>query len=64
MADARPRAAGELGERDGKGTGVNPPSLVDQGFLNVEVYFYPSKPAETIVITVGQQPSGATASEA
>ncbi len=42
----------------------NPPDQVDQGFLNVEVYFYPSKPAETIVITVGQQPSGATASEA
>ena len=42
----------------------NPPNLVDQGFLNVEVFFYPSKPAETIVITVGQQPSGATAAEA
>jgi len=42
----------------------NPPSQVDQGFLNVDVFFYPSKPAETIVITVGQQPSGATASEA
>lgn len=41
----------------------NPPDQVDQGLLNVEVYFYPSKPAETIVITVGQQPSGASASE-
>ncbi len=41
----------------------NPPSQVDQGFLTVEVYFYPSKPAETIVIIVGQQPSGASASE-
>jgi phage tail sheath protein FI len=42
----------------------NPPDQVDQGNLKVEVYFYPSKPAETIVIVVGQQPSGATASEA
>lgn len=42
----------------------NPPDMVDQGVLNVEVYFYPSKPAETILITVGQQPSGATAAEA
>jgi phage tail sheath protein FI len=42
----------------------NPPDQVDQGLLNVEVYFYPSKPAETIVITVGQQPSGASAAEA
>jgi hypothetical protein len=41
----------------------NPPDQVDQGNLKVEVYFYPSKPAETIVIMVGQQPSGATASE-
>ena len=42
----------------------NPPDQVDQGIFTVEVYFYPSKPAETIVIIVGQQPSGATASEA
>lgn len=42
----------------------NPPDQVDQGNLKVEVYFYPSKPAETIVIVVGQQPSGANASEA
>ena len=42
----------------------NPPDQVDQGNLNVEIYFYPSKPAETIVIFVGQQPSGASASEA
>jgi hypothetical protein len=42
----------------------NPPDQVDQGNLKVEVYFYPSKPAETIVIVVGQQPSGATATEA
>jgi hypothetical protein len=31
--------------------------------LRVEVYFYPSRPAETIVIIVGQQASGATVSE-
>jgi phage tail sheath protein FI len=42
----------------------NPPDQVDQGNLKVEVYFYPSKPAETIIIIVGQQPSGTTASEA
>ncbi len=42
----------------------NPPDQVDQGNLKVEVYFYPSRPAETIVIIVGQQPSGGTAAEA
>lgn len=42
----------------------NPPDEVDKGNLNVEVYFYPSKPAETIVIIVGQMSSGATAAEA
>lgn len=42
----------------------NPPDEVDKGNFHVEVYFYPSKPAETIVVTIGQQPSGATASEA
>jgi phage tail sheath protein FI len=41
----------------------NPPEEVDKGNFKLEVYFYPSKPAETIVIVVGQQPSGATASE-
>ncbi|OYY91539.1 MAG: hypothetical protein B7Y45_03000 [Sphingomonas sp. 28-66-16] len=41
----------------------NPPDQVDQGILNVEVYFYPSKPAETIIITVGQQPSGGVVAE-
>jgi hypothetical protein len=40
----------------------NPPDQVEQGFLRVEIYFYPSRPAETIVIIVGQQPP--TASEA
>jgi phage tail sheath protein FI len=42
----------------------NPPDEVDKGNFKLEVYFYPSKPAETIVIMVGQQPSGATAKEA
>jgi phage tail sheath protein FI len=42
----------------------NPPAQVQLGFLNVEVYIYPSNPAETIVIKVGQQPSGGTVSEA
>ena len=40
----------------------NPPEEVDKGNFKLEVYFYPSKPAETIVIVVGQQPSGATRS--
>lgn len=42
----------------------NPPDQVDQGILKLEVYFYPSRPAETIVIIVGQQPSGSSAAEA
>ena len=41
----------------------NPPHKVDQGFFKLEVYFYPSKPAETIVIMVGQQDSGTVAKE-
>jgi phage tail sheath protein FI len=41
----------------------NPPQEVDQGNLKIEVYFYPSRPAETIVIIVGQRPSGASVSE-
>jgi hypothetical protein len=41
----------------------NPPSEIDLGNFNVEVYFYPVKPVETILIVVGQQPSGATAGE-
>jgi phage tail sheath protein FI len=42
----------------------NPPSAVNLGEFRVEVFFYPVKPAETIVITVGQQESGAAAAEA
>jgi phage tail sheath protein FI len=41
----------------------NPPSEVDVGNFHLEVYFYPVKPAETILIIVGQQPSGATVAE-
>ena len=42
----------------------NPPAEVSLGNFRVEVYFYPVKPAETIIIIVGQQESGAAASEA
>lgn len=42
----------------------NPPAEVKLGNFKVEIYFYPVKPAETIIIIVGQQESGATASEA
>lgn len=42
----------------------NPPEEVDQGNFKIEIYFYPSKPAETIIIIVGQQPSGGAAAEA
>lgn len=41
----------------------NPPDQIALGNLRVEVYFYPSRPAETILIVVGQQESGATAAE-
>jgi len=42
----------------------NPPAQVSLGFLNVDITFNPAVPAETIVVRVGQQPGGATASEA
>ena len=42
----------------------NPPDQVQLGFLTVEVYFYPSRPAETIVIKVGQRPGASSATEA
>ncbi|RME03681.1 MAG: phage tail sheath family protein [Planctomycetota bacterium] len=42
----------------------NPPYLVDQGIFTLEVYMYPSKPAETVVIIVGQQDAGGSAGEA
>ena len=41
----------------------NPPAQVVLGMFKLEVYFYPVKPAETIVIVVGQQASGASAQE-
>jgi phage tail sheath protein FI len=42
----------------------NPPAEVDLGNFRLEVYFYAARPAETVQIVVGQQPSGATATEA
>jgi len=42
----------------------NPPANIQQGIFTVEVYFYPSRPAETVVITIGQQEGGASAGEA
>ncbi len=39
----------------------NPPDQIQLGNLTVEIYFYPARPAETIIIIIGQ--SGATASE-
>jgi phage tail sheath protein FI len=41
----------------------NPPAQVNLGNFQVEVYFYPVKPAETIIIVVGQQDSGSTTAE-
>jgi Phage tail sheath protein subtilisin-like domain len=41
----------------------NPPAEIALGNLRVEVYFFPSRPAETILIVIGQQESGATATE-
>jgi phage tail sheath protein FI len=41
----------------------NSPQDVSNGVFTLEVYFYPAKPAEAILIVVGQQDSGATAAE-
>lgn len=41
----------------------NPAEQIQLGNLKVEVYFFASRPAESIVITLSQQDSGATASE-
>lgn len=41
----------------------NPPDAIQQGILTVEVYFYPSRPAETIIVTVGQQEGAGSANE-
>jgi phage tail sheath protein FI len=42
----------------------NPPANIQQGIFTLEVYFYPSRPAETVVIVVGQQEGKSSASEA
>lgn len=42
----------------------NPPAEVTLGNFRIEIYFYPVKPAESILITVGQQESAASADEA
>jgi hypothetical protein len=42
----------------------NPPSEVNLGNFKLEVYVYPVKPAETIVVVVGQQESRASADDA
>jgi phage tail sheath protein FI len=42
----------------------NPPANIQQGIFTLEVYFYPSRPAETVVIVVGQQEGAGSASEA
>ena len=42
---------------------TNSPEDIQQGRFNIEVYFYPSRPAETILLTVGQQEGGASSSE-
>ena len=41
----------------------NSPQDVTNGIFTLEVYFYPAKPAEAILIVVGQQDSGATAAD-
>jgi phage tail sheath protein FI len=42
----------------------NPPANIQQGIFTLEVYFYPSRPAETVIIVVGQQEGGGSAGEA
>lgn len=42
----------------------NSPEDIKQGLLNASVTFYPSRPAETIVISIGQQDAGTTITEA
>ena len=41
----------------------NPPEEVNLGNFRIEVYFYAARPVEAIRLIVGQQPSGASASE-
>jgi uncharacterized protein len=42
----------------------NPPTEVDLGNFRLEVYFYPVRLAEMVLLVVGQQPSGGSATEA
>jgi phage tail sheath protein FI len=42
----------------------NTPANIQQGIFTAEVYFYPSRPAETVIITVGQQEGAGSANEA
>jgi phage tail sheath protein FI len=42
----------------------NSPQDVANGLFTLEVFFFPAKPVEAILIIVGQQDSGATAAEA
>jgi phage tail sheath protein FI len=42
----------------------NPPANIQQGIFTLEVFFYPSRPAETVVVVVGQQEGASSASEA
>jgi len=42
----------------------NPPSNIQQGIFTLEVYLYPNRPAETVVIVVGQQEGASSAQEA
>ena len=41
----------------------NPPANIQQGIFTTEIYFYPSRPAETIVLIVGQQEGAGSAEE-
>lgn len=41
----------------------NPPEQIELGNLQVEIYFNPGRPAETIIITIGQQAGGAQSLE-
>jgi phage tail sheath protein FI len=41
----------------------NSPQDVTNGIFTLEVFFFPAKPAEAILIVVGQQDSGATAAD-
>ena len=41
----------------------NPPDQIMLGNLQVEIYFYPGRPAETIIIKVGQQEGASAAGE-